>query len=57
MSKICRTFAPKFGKVMKKIYNQPEIEIAEVQSIYAIMDGSLLPGAPVNPTDPPAWGD
>jgi len=42
---------------MKKNYNQPEIEIAEVQSIYAIMDGSLLPGAPVTQTDPPAWGD
>ena len=42
---------------MKKNYNQPEIEIAEVQSIYAIMDGSLPLGAPVTQTDPPAWGD
>ena len=42
---------------MKKYYNQPEMEVAEVHSIYAIMDGSLIPGAPVTPTDPPQWGD
>lgn len=42
---------------MKKSYNQPAIEIAEVHAIHAIMDGSLLPGTPVTPGEPPAWGD
>ena len=30
MSKICRTFAAKSGKVMKRIYIQPEIEISNL---------------------------
>ena len=40
-----------------KMYKQPEIEITEVKSMHVIMDGSLLPGPPVTPTDPPAWGE
>ena len=42
---------------MKKMYNKPEIEVAKVHSLYAIMEGSLTQGDPVNAGDPPAWGD
>ena len=44
-------------RLMKKYYNQPEMEVAEVHSIYAIMDGSLIQGDPLNPGEPPSWGD
>lgn len=57
MSKICRTFAAENERIMKKMYNKPEIEVAKVHSLYAIMEGSLTQGDPLNPGDPPAWGD
>ena len=30
MSKICRTFAAENERIMKKMYNKPEIEVAQV---------------------------
>ena len=40
-----------------KMYKRPEIEITEVRSLHVIMDGSLLPGNPINQGDPVQDGD
>jgi len=50
MSKICRTFAAKFEKVMKK-YNQPSVESANVLFGSMVMAGSptgIEVGDPIN---------
>jgi len=54
MSKICRTFAPKIGKIMK-MYKEPKTEVMSVETGYMMVD-SVSPGAPTDPSSPPAPG-
>ena len=48
MSKICRTFAPEFQKIMKKMqYIQPKMESIEILSESMMLPES--PGSTYNP--------
>ena len=55
MSKICRTFAAKFEKVMK-LYNQPSVELAEVQAT-SLMQAASPSGLPTGDPVPNEGGD
>ena len=56
MSKICRTFAPEFEKlsIMKKNYNQPNVEVVEVLATSLMQAGS--PGLNVSGDPIPSGG-
>ena len=41
---------------MKKNYNQPAVEVTALMPT-AIICASITQGPPVNPTDPPEYGD
>lgn len=58
---VAHAYANLFSKYIaimeKKIYNQPEVETAQVSSASIILSGSILPGPPVTPEDPIQDGD
>ena len=58
---VAHAYAKLFSKYIaimkKKLYNQPEIIVSQVEPMMLMQDVSVLAGPPVKPTDPPAWGD
>ena len=58
---VAHAYAKLFSKYIaimkKKIYNQPEIIVSQVEPMMLMQDVSVLAVPPVKPTDPPAWGD